>query len=444
MQANDPGRENNSGHTEDEAPASDRNAPQNESLTTSDMTTTTDEIDQRTDHPDQRHRYECAACESRGPLRDDRDQAARDAQQHDIGFHDGIITSELVAFEVATDGGEAFTLSCWDCERETRRANLQTTEVMIHDDDGLGYEWVPVPLCHDCRLKRFGYDCPECGKTWRDQLEAELCCDGPGPDGEVIATDGGQRGRRLLHEEENRTYACPECDNGGMVYRRAASDDHRGYAGDDAECRCHMCGATFEYDAVVERAYRSNGNGGGGLGPLGQRLDEMDPDDLLTDGGLDTVQACPECDTANFKVRADSMQSTPRQGDSDARYVCMDCGARFDEPVRRERRGAGGRHGTAKLLADAEPGDLLTDGGVEMHYRARGRQTLHTDRDCQYLESATAVVEADPDVWDGPTCSGCLGTVTRADSQDHSAHKRLLRLGQQSADGIVTDGGDEA
>jgi len=62
---------------------------------------------------DQRHRYECDPCDRRGPLRNDRDQAARDAQQHDIGFHDGTVTCELVAFEVATDGGEEFPYDSW-------------------------------------------------------------------------------------------------------------------------------------------------------------------------------------------------------------------------------------------------------------------------------------------------------------------------------------------
>jgi predicted RNA-binding Zn-ribbon protein involved in translation (DUF1610 family) len=142
------------------------------------MTTDTDETDQR-------HRYECDPCGIEGPLRDHRDRAARDAQQHDVGFHDGTITCEVVAFEVATDGGK------------------------------------------------------------------------------------------------------------------------------------------------------------------------------------DLLEACPECDGTKFKVRVSSVHKNLRTGDIDAKYKCGNCGATFDEPRLRERRAPAPLNGTAKLLADAEPGDILTDGGLE-------------------------------------------------------------------------------
>jgi DNA-directed RNA polymerase subunit RPC12/RpoP len=148
------------------------------------MTTSTDETDQR-------HRYECDPCGIEGPLRNHRDRAARDAQQHDIGFHNGTITCEVVDFEVATDGG------------------------------------------------------------------------------------------------------------------------------------------------------------------------------------VDLVEACPECDGTKFKVRVSSVHKNLRTGDVGAKYKCGVCGATFDEPARRERRAPAPLNGTAKRLAEADPGDLLTDGGVPLGDRVQ-------------------------------------------------------------------------
>jgi hypothetical protein len=238
------------------------------------MTTSTDETDQR-------HRYECDPCGIEGPLRNHRDRAARDAQQHDIGFHNGTITCELVAFEVATDGG--------------------------------------------------------------------------------------RRGGRLIHDTDDLTYACPECDEAGNVYERASRGDPRGIVTDGYDCRCHDCGARFDREAVVERECKrhTGGRGGGQLSPAGQTLEQMDPDDLVTDGGTRMVKACPECDSTKFKARVSSVHKNLRTGDLDAKYKCGGCGATFDDPVVREAHRGHGLRGTARLLEDTDPEDILTDGGLE-------------------------------------------------------------------------------
>lgn len=66
--------------------------------------------------------------------------------------------------------------SCYDCEREIPQRHLQPTEVIIHHDEGLGYDWVPVPMCGDCRRRRYGYDCPQCGCTYDSEDDAMFCC----------------------------------------------------------------------------------------------------------------------------------------------------------------------------------------------------------------------------------------------------------------------------
>jgi hypothetical protein len=86
----------------------------------------------------------------------------------------------------------------------------------------------------------------------------------------------------------------------------------------------------------------------------------------MNDAGEDLVEACPHCDGTKFKVRVSSVHKNLRTGDPEAKYKCGECGATFDEPNRRESfRSRGGLHGTAKLLDEADPGDILTDGGFE-------------------------------------------------------------------------------
>lgn len=106
---------------------------------------------------------------------------------------------------------------CWDCERRMARRNLQTREVMVTHDDGLGYDMVPVPICPHCIGKRFGYDCPQCGIHHDDRESAEYCC------------------RRRPGEAPD----CPEC---GRRMKRTAW----GYAADgepSVECaECEACG----------------------------------------------------------------------------------------------------------------------------------------------------------------------------------------------------------
>jgi transposase-like protein len=77
----------------------------------------------------------------------------------------------------------------------------------------------------------------------------------------------------------------------------------------------------------------------------------------MTDTDSDTVDACPECDSASFTRRSRGFSAVPRQ--SDARYQCSDCGAYFDDPVERERRGTAPLKGLARDLDKADSWDEL-------------------------------------------------------------------------------------
>ncbi len=89
------------------------------------------------------------------------------------------------------DGG--WKPSCYDCGF-TPHDPTALGEGMVHIDreDG-GYDRVPVPMCRDCRAKRHGHDCPECGETYLMLEDAAKCCD-PAP-GE--APDCPECGRRM-------------------------------------------------------------------------------------------------------------------------------------------------------------------------------------------------------------------------------------------------------
>jgi len=67
-------------------------------------------------------------------------------------------------------------MACYECGRKFRRRALQTREVVVHHDDGLGYEEIPVPLCRACIGERYGFDCPQCGLHHDDKESAQYCC----------------------------------------------------------------------------------------------------------------------------------------------------------------------------------------------------------------------------------------------------------------------------
>lgn len=71
---------------------------------------------------------------------------------------------------------EEWEPSCYDCGHQPGYRNLVHREVMMHHDEGMGYDMVPVPLCRACVGRRYGFDCPQCGITHDSREDAVYCC----------------------------------------------------------------------------------------------------------------------------------------------------------------------------------------------------------------------------------------------------------------------------
>lgn len=86
---------------------------------------------------------------------------------------------------------------------------------------------------------------------------------------------------------------------------------------------------------------------------------------LVTDGGVEMIEACPVCETAAIHVKS-GRGNYSKNRQNPEQYYCKN-GHHFDEPDERKRKG----HGTpqsaphAAALIEADPDDLATDGGEE-------------------------------------------------------------------------------
>jgi len=78
-----------------------------------------------------------------------------------------------------------------------------------------------------------------------------------------------------------------------------------------------------------------------------------------------TVEACPGCDSTNFRALTSHPAGSHRQDDAD--YACKNCTHRFDEPVERESRQHSASqdhtHGLPKTLSELDPDDVGFTGG---------------------------------------------------------------------------------
>lgn len=62
------------------------------------------------------------------------------------------------------------------------------------------------------------------------------------------------------------------------------------------------------------------------------------------------VTACPECDSTQIQAR----QRVPDR----EKWLCRECRATFGDPVRRLAESGNTRSGLAKVLVEADPGEV--------------------------------------------------------------------------------------
>lgn len=70
------------------------------------------------------------------------------------------------------------------------------------------------------------------------------------------------------------------------------------------------------------------------------------------------IEACPDCDSAKLEVRNRGSMDTGTRGD---KLRCQQCGARFSDPVVRNRRGSHNPGGLRAKLLDADPEEVSSD-----------------------------------------------------------------------------------
>lgn len=67
--------------------------------------------------------------------------------------------------------------TCYDCDAKLSAREVVRAEVPMDMHDG-GYEFVDVPICRRCQLKRHGHPCDHCGELHMDLEAAYRCCVG--------------------------------------------------------------------------------------------------------------------------------------------------------------------------------------------------------------------------------------------------------------------------
>ncbi|WP_251342405.1 hypothetical protein [Haloplanus halophilus] len=158
----------------------------------------------------------------------------------------------------------------------------------------------------------------------------------------------------------------------------------------------------------------------------------------------DLITVCPACDSPAIKPRTPAKFDSPDHQASE--WYCNDCQHQFDEPVRRERRGGGGRNGLAGKLVDADPDDLRADGGREEVFvvdTVSGEpEAFHLFRSCCQVQQAVHGAERVPRERVDEGLSLCPTCRKRQD--DYRAPTRGLAkdLVEADAGDLVTDGGE--
>lgn len=128
--------------------------------------------------------------------------------------------------------GRSTYAECYDCGTSLSPPDTIRAEVPIDLDEG-GYEFVPVPICPRCDLKRHGHPCDHCGELHRDLEAAARCC--VGATKAPNCTECGRRmsiGARGFSEIEGHTITWAECECCPIAWGRFTGWDRT-----DGDCK---------------------------------------------------------------------------------------------------------------------------------------------------------------------------------------------------------------
>jgi ssDNA-binding Zn-finger/Zn-ribbon topoisomerase 1 len=362
--------------------------------------------DREPDRPPQAYRVSCDDCGFESETFQNSETAHRTAASHEHRAHDGGALVRVEGVDYVADGGEVENgVTCEECGEETfaferychRCGADRWADASPFVTDG-GTEGVGVD-CQDCPYQDIWY--PAEG---RRVVKHDLVHDdhhvvyGKPTDIDRIVTADGEEIRRTDEQAELVTdggtlTCCPRCESANI--RCNAGSVASG--GNEAAAAWGCSNCSHEFDEPVERERDESSNGGHCRHGVAKDLIDADPEDLVTDGGRETVAVCPECGAHDFSPRVGSM----RNAASKYRYGCSRCGAEFDEPDRREREGSSPPlPESQQALLEADADDIVTDGGVKSERPAFIKPNVDTVR-CHFCDRTW-----DPTVVEGFDLSG--------------------------------------
>lgn len=116
--------------------------------------------------------------------------------------------------------------------------------------------------------------------------------------------------------------------------------------------------------------------------------------DVVTDGGQDLTDACPECNSSLVLERQPGHPLSNVDEDAPT-WRCRNCGAGFEEPHRRPSVQVGGEP-MPRALLDADPDDIVPDGGLRYTTTDNLEVTNHAED--QWHDRTSAPCDVD-DAW---------------------------------------------
>lgn len=183
-------------------------------------------------------------------------------------------------------------MTCYDCERTFSRSSIEMHEVPVEHKDKSGYRFVPVPICHECALRRFGIKCEHCGEFHED-VEAVFECkrDRPG-----LIPDGGVE----------MTWDLDPCPKDGCDGELQHVSDY--------DVMCLECEEVFVHVTDESKHYLVDQD----------HTTAAEKEKLVADGGQEATE------DARFRDREKALEAARQSGKTERKIVvCPQCGGEF-------------------------------------------------------------------------------------------------------------------